>query len=81
MRQTEKLVADTQRSGNHQRRSHTKVKANKDADTRALEATLTDAIGMNITVNYKNDGSGAITIFYKNMDQLDEVCRRIQRQQ
>ena len=81
VRQTEKLVADAQRSGNSQRPSRTKVKANKDADTRALEATLTDAIGMNITVNYKNDGSGAITIFYKNMDQLDEVCRRIQRQQ
>ena len=81
VRQTEKLVADTQRSGNHRRPLLNKVKTNKDADTRALEAILTDAIGMNITVNYKNDGSGAVTIFYKNMAQLDEVCRRIQRQQ
>jgi ParB family chromosome partitioning protein len=46
----------------------------KDADTRALEKSLRDALGM--TVDIKNQGErGEIRIRYQSLDQLDAVCR------
>jgi ParB family chromosome partitioning protein len=50
----------------------------KDADTRALEKDLTAALGMSVTIkNPPGSTSGAVTIRYKDLDQLDEVCRRL----
>lgn len=47
----------------------------KDADTLALEKTLSNAIGMTVTVTRKNDG-GEIRIAYHSAEQLDDLCRR-----
>ena len=49
---------------------------NKDADTKALEDDLGAAIGMKVSIDHK-DGqeSGNISIQYKSLDQLDEICR------
>ncbi len=49
--------------------------AEKDADTRALEADLAANIGMKVSIDHKADGSGTMTLRYKDMDQLDELCR------
>lgn len=48
----------------------------KDADTRALEGDLTAALGMRVTLTHAegNDG-GTLSIRYKDLDQLDELCR------
>lgn len=46
----------------------------KDADTRALEKTLGDALGL--AVEIRNQGErGEIRIRYQSLDQLDAICR------
>ncbi len=51
-----------------------KVKAEKDANTRALEKTLADSLGM--LVDIKNQGErGEVRIRYQSLDQLDAICR------
>ncbi len=56
-------------------RPRTARPAEKDADTRALEADLAANIGMKVSIDHNADGSGAVTLRYKDMDQLDELCR------
>ncbi|NMG37986.1 ParB/RepB/Spo0J family partition protein [Chelativorans sp. ZYF759] len=50
----------------------------KDADTLALEKMLSDATGVHVAINHKSRG-GEIRIAYKSLEQLDELCRRLQR--
>ncbi len=53
-----------------------KPKAEKDANTRALEKTLADALGMMVEI--RNQGErGEIRIRYESLDQLDAVCRML----
>lgn len=48
----------------------------KDADTRALEKRLADGLGLKVAIAHKTDkGTGELKIKYKNVEQLDEVCR------
>jgi len=54
-----------------------KLAAEKDADTLALEKLLSDASGLKVLINHKEKG-GEIRIAYKTLDQLDELCRRLQ---
>lgn len=49
-----------------------------DADTKALEDTLKSALGYDVKIRHGDDGSGEIMIAYKNLEQLDHVCRRLQ---
>ena len=46
------------------------------ADTRALERTLTEFLGLRVAINSKGK-SGSITIHYQSLDQLDELLTRI----
>ena len=46
------------------------------ADTRALERTLTEFLGLRVAINSKGK-MGAITIHYQTLDQLDELLTRI----
>lgn len=52
--------------------------AAKDADTRALEQLLANATGLKVQINHKENG-GEIRIVYKTLEQLDELCSRLQR--
>jgi ParB family chromosome partitioning protein len=54
-------------------------KKDKDADTLALEKTLTDALGLAVVIDHKADGTGEVRVRYRTLEQLDEVCRRLQR--
>lgn len=50
----------------------------KDADTELLEKDLRAALGMSVAIDHKAGGeSGVLTIRYKDLEQLDEVCRRL----
>ena len=51
-------------------------KAEKDADTRALEKQLSDALGLAVSIDHKPDG-GRLEIRYKTLEQLDDICRRL----
>lgn len=48
----------------------------KDADTRALEADLSAALGMAVEIDHAPGGeSGRISISYKSLESLDELCQ------
>lgn len=49
----------------------------KDADTLALEKALSDVTGLKVTVAHSRKG-GEVKIGYKTLEQLDELCRRLQ---
>jgi ParB family transcriptional regulator, chromosome partitioning protein len=46
----------------------------KDADTRALQDALTAALGLKVSIDHRADGSGTVTLRYRNLDQLDGLC-------
>ena len=48
----------------------------KDADTRALERRLTDALGLVVSIDHKGE-KGSLTIKYTDLDQLDAVVRKL----
>jgi ParB family transcriptional regulator, chromosome partitioning protein len=48
----------------------------KDADTVALEKLLSDATGLKVTINHRAKG-GEVKIAYSTLEQLDELCRRL----
>ncbi|ANK87771.1 MULTISPECIES: ParB/RepB/Spo0J family partition protein [Rhizobium] len=50
----------------------------KDSDTLALERTLSDALGLEVSINHRN-GGGQIKIAYKSLEQLEEICRLLER--
>lgn len=54
----------------------TKSRAQKDADTRALEKALNDVLGLSVAIKHKGE-AGEVAIRYKSLDQLDALCRRL----
>lgn len=50
--------------------------AAKDADTRALEKRLSDALGLEVNVDHRGEG-GTLRIKYRDLDQLDAVLRKL----
>lgn len=54
------------------------AKAEKDADTRALESDLAATLRMKVVVDHMpGQEAGKITISYKSLDDLDELCRKL----
>ncbi len=49
----------------------------KDADTRALERDLSDAIGLKVSIEHKGEKGGEVRIRYASLEQLDEIGRRL----
>ena len=54
------------------------AKAEKDADTKALEKAVAEAIGLKVEIVHKGDKGGSMLISYKTLDQLEDICRRLQ---
>ena len=53
-----------------------KLQPTKDADTRALEGDLSANLGMKVSVDHKTGKeSGKLTISYKTLEELDDLCR------
>ena len=46
----------------------------KDADTLAIEKTLSDALGMRVDLRHEG-GKGELRIRYESLEQLDSICR------
>lgn len=50
----------------------------KDADIAAVQTHLEDFLGMNVRIHTDGDPtSGAVTIKYRTLDQLDLICQRL----
>lgn len=54
------------------------AKSEKSADIRALEQRLEDSLGLKIDLRHGDKEKGELRIKYSNLDQLDEVCKRLQ---
>jgi ParB family chromosome partitioning protein len=50
----------------------------KDPDTIALEKRVSDALGLTVSVKHRDPG-GTVQISYRNLEQLDEVMRRLEK--
>ena len=46
----------------------------KDADTLALEKSLTDVLGLKVQLDHKGE-KGKLQISYKSLEQLDSICK------
>ena len=55
-----------------------RVKPEKDADTRALEKLVSEAVGLKVEIAHKGSAGGQMTISYKTLDQLEDICKRLQ---
>jgi len=55
-----------------------KPKPGKDADTLAMEKRLSNALGLVVTIDHKGE-AGTVHIAYRDLDQLDEVIRRLEQ--
>ena len=73
VRDVEKLVADKKPSKGG---SKSKKSAEKDTDTRALEKSIADNLGLSVAIQHEKDG-GHVRVSYKTLEQLDEVVRRL----
>ena len=54
-------------------------KAEKDADTAALERQLSEALGLRVEIKAKGKAGGGLTVHYTSLEQLDDVCERLGR--
>jgi ParB family chromosome partitioning protein len=79
VRETEKLVAESVGRDIKHRDAPKKKSgfSKKDADTLALEKEVSDQIGMNVSIDMKGQHNGAMTINFKNLDQLDDILQRL----
>jgi ParB family chromosome partitioning protein len=57
--------------------SREKVTPEKDANLAQLERQLSEMLGLKVAITDKGSKGGALVISYKNMDQLDQVCRKL----
>ena len=72
VRETERLV----KRPKEDRKKPQRESVEKDADTRALEADLSANLGMKVSINHRPGGeSGSVTISYKTLEELDDLCR------
>jgi ParB family chromosome partitioning protein len=55
-----------------------KARPEKAADTRALEKSVGEALGLKVEIATKSNG-GTISIRYASLEQLEDVCRRLTR--
>lgn len=52
-------------------------KTAKDADTVALEKRVSDALGLKVSVEHRDPG-GVVQIKYRDLDQLDEIIKKLE---
>lgn len=78
VRDAERLAQNDIKAQSDPNHGQTPRKDEKDADTVALERTLSDVLGLDVTVNHKGSG-GHLRIAYKTLEQLEEICRLLER--
>jgi ParB family transcriptional regulator, chromosome partitioning protein len=78
VREAERLAQNDIKAQNDPNFAKGRRREEKDADTLALERTLSDSLGLEVTVSHKASG-GHLRIAYKTLDQLEEICRLLER--
>ena len=76
VREVERLVKNAKTGGTLEAVADKVQKAEKDVDTEALEAHLARALGLDIDIRHKPTG-GELRIKYGDLEQLDDLCRKL----
>jgi len=76
VRQTEALAHEEGAPERKSMKPRSASSSPKDTDTRDLEKRVSDALGLKVTVSHRDPG-GTVQIRYGDLDQLDEVMRRL----
>ncbi|WP_411838034.1 ParB/RepB/Spo0J family partition protein [Paracoccus sp. ME4] len=74
VRDTEEMVRNLTKSDDAKPRGRQR-QTEKDADTRALEADLTAHLKMKVQIDHVGGEGGYMTITYRDLDQLDQLCK------
>lgn len=75
VRETESLVRRQSDKGATPSTRANRHPEDKDADTRALEADLSAQLKLPVSISHDPQGSGTVTITYRDLDQLDRLCQ------
>jgi ParB family chromosome partitioning protein len=51
----------------------------KDPDTKALEANLSNILGLKVEIFDRQDAGGEVRIFYRTLEQLDNICQHLSK--
>lgn len=76
VRDVEKLVKSARDEGSLDAIKKRVDAGAKDVDTEALEADLARSLGLDVDIRHKASG-GELRIKYKDLEQLDDLCRRL----
>ena len=74
-REVEALVKNLQNSYKTDTQKAPPKKTN--ADVRQLEDSLAETLGASVTIDAKKNGSGTLKVHYRNLEQLDEILKKI----
>lgn len=77
VREVEALVKNLQNSYKKDKATLSPKKTN--ADVRQLEESLAETLGASVTIDAKKNGSGVLKVHYRNLEQLDEILKKIKR--
>lgn len=81
VRATEKLVQGKIKRGPGGPKTPTRSKSaaaeDKDPDTKALERSLTEDLGLTVEITQRDEDRGALTIHYQSLDQLDDLLAKL----
>lgn len=64
-------------AGGAKNQTKTKSSGGSDSDTRALERDLSAILGLDVAIDHTKKGAGTVSVHYLNLDQLDDICRRL----
>lgn len=80
-KRAQEIVAGSLNVRQSERRSRkpSKVKktAPKDTDTKALEKSISDSIGMKVEISHRGEKGGEVKIQYRTLEQLDDLMHRL----
>ncbi len=76
VRQTEKLAENYKPRSLLKTLKAKKAPKEKDADTKALENDLASRLGLKVAIDFNGRG-GSITLYYKSLDQLDDIIEKL----
>jgi ParB family chromosome partitioning protein len=51
----------------------------KDADTKAVEQSLSNSLGLKVQILHKGEKGGELRVAYRTLEQLDDLVRRLSR--
>lgn len=77
VRETEKLAKGARGGTTKTANGKSKAPVHKDADTEAFENELSVAIGLRVELESRGGEEGVLKIHYKTLEQLDDICLKL----